>query len=222
MSSRDRLAAVRGVSLVALFAATLIHPASARASECRMFDPAHGDVTFEILDAGLPVRGRFRRFDGEVCLVDHTVTDVRVRLEPGSVDTGVPFFDAILRDEAFFGVAKHTYAAFTSDHITYADGARTVAHGILSLKDVTRPLDVPFALEDRSEGLTVSGALVFERTVFHVGTGVWASFDLLGKSVRVAFQARLSPVVSAESHAGIPAIKKCVATPMSAIGRLLY
>ena len=191
-SMRTSLARAGWVMTLGAFA--LLHPLIAPAFECRAFDAAHGDVTFEIVDSALPIRGRFRKFEGEVCLTNDIVTRVDVRLEPGSVDTGLSFLDAILRDEAFFAVAEHPHAAFTSDRITRVGGVPTIAHGTLSLKDVTGPVDVPFTLEHDAAGFAVSGALSFERAAYHVGTtGAWADADWLGASVRVDFRARLAP-----------------------------
>ena len=193
-ASSARISSARSAWMIALAVLMLLYPLVAPAVECRAFDAAHGGVTFETVDSALPVRGRFRHFDGEVCLTGDSVTSVDVRLEPGSVDTGLFFLDAILRDEAFFAVAAHPYAAFTSDRISRDGEVLTVAHGSLSLKDVTRPVDVPFTLERDAAGLAVSGALVFERAAYHVGTtGVWARADWLGGSVRITFRARLAP-----------------------------
>lgn len=170
----------------------LLAPPTLAAAQCYSVDEAHGRVGFEVDQAGSPFGGTFHRFGGELCLNDDVVTRVDVHLEPGSVDTGLPALDAALLGEEFFAVADHPLARFVSERID-RDGEHLVAHGTLSLKGVSRPMDVAFTLARATDGYTVSGSLVFERLDFRVGTGEWANTEWLGGSVRVTFRARLAP-----------------------------
>lgn len=176
-------------SLIALLLALLSPPAPA-AAQCYTVDEAHGRVGFEIDQAGSPFNGSFHRFGGELCLTGDQVIRVDVHLDPGSVDTGLPALDTALLGEEFFAVADHPLARFASDRIERA-GEGLVAHGTLTLKGISRPLDVAFMLARAGDGYTVSGSLVFQRLDFQVGTGEWANTEWLGGSVRVAYEARL-------------------------------
>ena len=160
-------------------------------AQCYSVDDAHGRVGFEIDQAGSPFGGTFHRFGGELCLSGDEVTRIDVHLDPGSVDTGLAALDAALLGEEFFAVHDHPLARFASERITRA-GERLVAHGTLTLKGISRPMDVAFVLARTGDGYTVSGSLVFERLDFRVGTGEWANTEWLGGSVRVAYEARLS------------------------------
>ena len=175
--------------LIALLLVLLSPPAPA-ATQCYSVDEAHGRVGFEIDQAGSPFNGSFHRFGGELCLTGEQVTRVDVHLDPGSVDTGLPALDTALLGEEFFAVADHPLARFTSDRIERA-GEGLVAHGTLTLKGISRPLDVAFMLARAGDGYTVSGSLVFQRLDFQVGTGEWANTEWLGGSVHVAYEARL-------------------------------
>jgi polyisoprenoid-binding protein YceI len=169
----------------------LLSPPVLAAGQCYSVDEAHGRVGFEVDQAGSPFSGTFHRFGGELCLSGDQVTRIDVHLDPGSVDTGLPALDAALLGEEFFAVADHPQARFASERIDRA-GERLVAHGTLTLKGVSRPMDVAFVLSHTGDGYTVSGALVFERLDFRVGTGEWANTEWLGGSVRVAYEAHLN------------------------------
>lgn len=182
----------RTANLLALLAALLLAPDSARAATCYAVDGEHGRVEFEIEQAGSPFRGEFRRFGGEVCLADTNVTHIDVYLEPGSVDTGLPELDEALLEPEFFAAGEHPRARFTSDRIERTEQGY-VAHGTLELKGVSRPTDVRFMLERAGDRYTVSGSLDLDRLDFGIGTGEWSDTDWLGGSVRIAYEARLRP-----------------------------
>lgn len=187
MASEGRQTMLRLALLVAL----LVAPLAVTAAQCHTLDDAHGRVTFEVDQAGAPFSGAFRRFGGEVCLAGDAVASIDVHLEPASVDTGLPELDTALGAGEFFSVNEHPSARFVSDRIERTEKG-FVARGTLTLKGISRPMDVAFTLEQVSDGYTVSGALVFNRLDFNVGTGQWSNTAWLGADVRVTYEARLS------------------------------
>ena len=106
-------------------------------------DPGHADVAFIGRHFGLTrVRGRFVGIDGEVRIGDAVdQSSVEVTIDMASVDSGDPSRDEHLRSEDFFDVERHPTARFRSLGLT-VEGERGVLAGELTLKDITRPVEL--------------------------------------------------------------------------------
>ncbi len=114
------------------------------------FDLAHSSINFTVRHMVVSkVRGRFTRWDGTLTMDENDPAGaaVEVRIEAGSVDTGVEQRDAHLRSADFFDVERFPALLFRGTRIAKAgDGTYTLT-GDLTLHGVTRPvtLDVEFA-----------------------------------------------------------------------------
>ena len=114
------------------------------------FDLAHSSINFTVRHMVVSkVRGRFTRWDGTLLMDENEPAGavVDVRIEAGSVDTGVEQRDAHLRSADFFDAERFPVLLFHGTRIEKAgDGTYTLT-GDLTLHGVTRPvsLDVEFA-----------------------------------------------------------------------------
>jgi polyisoprenoid-binding protein YceI len=86
------------------------------------------------------VRGRFTRWAGSIELdeQDPTRSSVKVKIEAGSIDTGLADRDAHLRSPEFLDVANHPQLEFESTAIERLDEERYRIHGNLTIRGVTR------------------------------------------------------------------------------------
>jgi polyisoprenoid-binding protein YceI len=184
-------AAKEGLMRRSILLALALAAAPAAADQCRSVEATAGKVSFQVVQAGALFRGDFRRFGGEVCLAQGSVTRIDVSLEPASVDTGLPELDVALKDDEFFAVKKYPRIAFTSDSID-ARGDRQMAHGTLAIKGKRRKLDVRFQLQEQGGKPVVSGTLTLNRLDYDIGTGEWSNTKWLGAEVKVDFGATLS------------------------------
>lgn len=171
---------------IALIIASASLPAMAQ--DCRPVDASHGNVSFEVDQAGSPFRGAFRRFGGAICLAGDRVTRIDVWLDPSSVDAGLPEIDAALKGAEFFGVDRYPRAEYASGSIEAA-GNDQIARGTLQMKGVVRELDVPFRVQRQDGDFVVSGALTLNRLDYNIGTGEWSDTKWLGGGVKVSFTA---------------------------------
>ncbi|MFD9906249.1 YceI family protein [Streptomyces sp. NPDC059063] len=105
-------------------------------------DPLHTGVHFRGLNRGAGrVRGRFDRVRGTVGFkegIERPHIDVRVEL--GSVSTGVAARDRHLRSADYLDVAAHPYMTFTSKRLVRTGRGIGELIGELALHGVTRPL----------------------------------------------------------------------------------
>ena len=112
------------------------------------FDKSHTNIGFVVRHLAVTnVRGKFNEFDGEIVLdtKDVTKSTVRVRIDAKSVDTDNQRRDDHLRSEDFFEVAKFPNITFVSNRIE-KKGDQLIAHGELTIRDVTRQVSIPFEL----------------------------------------------------------------------------
>jgi polyisoprenoid-binding protein YceI len=107
-----------------------------------VIDPAHSQVGFAVRHLMSKVRGRFDAFSGEIVTGDDparsTVTAV---VELSSVNTGMRVRDDHLRSGEFFDVEQNPKLTFVSTALR-PDGDRWVLRGDLTIKDVTRSVDL--------------------------------------------------------------------------------
>ena len=121
-------------------------------------DTAHTTVGFSARHMGLAkVRGQFGRFDGAVWgdPADITTARGRFEIETASVDTGNADRDAHLRSADFFDVERHPKMVFEATSVEPAGDDRYVVRGELTIKGVTRPVELRY--EHGGEGVDPYG-----------------------------------------------------------------
>ncbi len=105
-------------------------------------DPTHTFVGFELLHAGMStIRVRFDRQQASLQF-DRAARSGRVdfRVEMGSVNSGVPAFDARLKGSELFEVAAHPHASFVSDRFSFAGDRVSEVAGTLTLRGRSQPV----------------------------------------------------------------------------------
>jgi polyisoprenoid-binding protein YceI len=118
------------------------------------------------------VRGSFTDFAGTAHLdtAKPEASSVTLRIRTASIDTGVPDRDAHLRSPDFLDVENHPELVFVSTGVEQIDDDTYTVSGDLTIKDVTRPVEVDFTLtgsaQDPFGNLRVGfeGALVIKRS----------------------------------------------------------
>jgi polyisoprenoid-binding protein YceI len=127
--------------LAAVWAAVLCVAADVQGAGYSI-DPTHTFVSFELLHAGLStVHVRFDRKQGSVEF-DPAARSGRVdlTLQIDSVNSGVPAFDARLKDSEFFDVVQHPTARFVGERFVFAGDRVAEVSGLLTLRGVTQPV----------------------------------------------------------------------------------
>ena len=126
----------------ALIALVAVAGTAAAAPETYVIDEEHTFAYYEIDHVGFSTsRGRFDRTRGRIVLDRAARTGAaEITIDAGSVSTGVPQLDTVLRGEGFFETGKFPSMTFRSDQFRF-EGDRLVAvAGQLTIRDVTRPV----------------------------------------------------------------------------------
>lgn len=109
-----------------------------------ILDPEHTFVTFEVRHFGTStMRGRFSGVEGFVEL-DHQARNgsVSLKLPTASVDTGVPVFDARLREPDLLATEDYPTAYFVAAYVRF-DGEKVArVTGELTLRGTSQGLEL--------------------------------------------------------------------------------
>lgn len=159
---RNAIVAAALAALVAMtfFAGPAAVEAGAQAREAKVayasipagdykIDPAHSIIGFAVRHLEINwVEGRFKDFEGTIHYDDKDVTKSTVEFtaKVESIDTGVAPRDKHLRTADFFEVEKYPTLSFKSTHVERKGKDAYVLHGDLTMKGVTKPVQLPFKI----------------------------------------------------------------------------
>ena len=105
-------------------------------------DASHSEVGFTVRHLMSKVRGQFRTFEGTLTVADNPLeSSVTATIDLSSVDTRNEQRDDHLRSNDFFSVENSSTMTFESTEIVDRDG-ELVARGNLTIKDVSKPIDL--------------------------------------------------------------------------------
>jgi polyisoprenoid-binding protein YceI len=156
--------------------------------------PAQSEIVFQVKQSGVPVEGRFSKFDAQISLDPKAPQSgsVTVTIDTTSATVGFADSDAELPRPAWFSAQKFPRAVFQSSSIKGLGGGRFQVTGKLALKGTTQELVVPVTIVPTGALSTATGELVVKRLDFKIGENEWADVSLVANDVRVKFKLVLS------------------------------
>jgi polyisoprenoid-binding protein YceI len=176
--------------LISLFSFTLYF-APAKKWEV---DKAHSAVTFSIKHMFTPVEGRFDGYEGEFIFDPENLEGSRANftIEVASVNTPVDKRDNHLQSADFFNAEKYPKMKFVSTRFAKKKKGY-VLYGKLTIKDVTKEVELSFQVLDVGDHPMMEGAKVMgiqaettlNRNDYGVGTGSWAATMVVADEVKV-------------------------------------
>jgi polyisoprenoid-binding protein YceI len=174
------------------FLATLLLATAAQAqpAAAARLVPAQSEVSFQLKQSGVPVDGKFRRFDAQLALDPKAPQggSVTVSIDTGSATVGFAETDVELPRAPWFNTAKFPRATFQSSAITALGSGRFQARGKLEIKGTARELVVPVTLVQNGPQSTATGEFVVKRLDFKIGENEWTDVSLVADDVRVRFK----------------------------------
>jgi polyisoprenoid-binding protein YceI len=130
------------------------------------FDPAHtvvGAVARHLMVS--KVRGRFTDVTGTITIAEDPLESaVSVAIKAASIDTGVADRDNHLRSADFLDAETYPELTFTSTRVLKHDGADFVVAGDLTIRGVTREVELEVSYEGVSRNPWGSEVIGFSAT----------------------------------------------------------
>lgn len=156
---------------------------------------AQSEVTFVAKQLGVPLKGRFKRFQAQVAFdPKHTATSqIAFDLDLGSVALNADA-DAELPKAEWFNVPKFPKATFQSSSIKPLGAGKFQVIGKLAIKGVSRDLTVPVTLTQAQGLSTATGAFTLKRLDYKIGEGDWTDTSIVANDVQVQFKLVLQGV----------------------------
>ena len=179
-------------SLPGCFAAALLGVAAAHAQSPApaKLVAAQSEIAFQIKQSGVPVEGKFRRFDAQLALDPKSpqTGSVTVAVDTASATVGFPETDVELPRAPWFNAAKFPRATFESNAISALGGGHFQAKGRFELKGTAHDIVVPVTIVQNGPQSTATGEIVVKRLDYKIGEGEWTDVSLVANDVRVRFK----------------------------------
>jgi len=165
-------------------------------------DPAHSQIGFKVTHFFTPVNGKFQEYETDIYFDPENIEESRISLtmKVNSIDTDNAKRDGHLQSPDFFHAEKYPEITFKSNKITREGDNRYVAHGDLTIKDQTKPVELPFTLlgvrehpmKENTHLAGIQSDFSLNRTEYGVGVGDWAATLVVGDQVDVSLSLELN------------------------------
>ena len=158
--------------------------------------PAQSEITFVSKQMGVPVDGRFKKFDAQIAFdpAKLAAANIAFTVDTGSATVGSPDSDSELPKATWFSVAKFPQASFQSSAVKSLGGGKFQITGKLTIKGNVKDLDFPVALTQAGGVTTVNGQFTLKRLAFKIGENEWADTSMVADDVQVKVKLALSGV----------------------------
>ena len=171
--------------LVWLVAALAVSPAQAQAPAKLV--PAQSEVAFVTKQMGVPVDGKFKKFDAQITLDPKKpeTGSIAFSIDMLSASMGVAETDSEMPKAIWFNAAKFPQAAFKSTSIKGLGNGKFEVAGKLDIKGNVRDVVVPVLITQNGTYSTATGSFLLKRLEFKIGEEEWADTTVVANDVMV-------------------------------------
>ena len=171
--------------LVWLVAALAVFPAQAQAPAKLV--PAQSEVAFVTKQMGVPVDGKFKKFDAQITLDPKKpeTGSITFSIDMLSASMGVAETDSEMPKAIWFNAAKFPQATFKSTSIKGLGNGKFEVAGKLDIKGNVRDVVVPVLITQNGTYSTATGSFLLKRLEFKIGEAEWADTTVVANDVMV-------------------------------------
>ena len=176
--------------LTALAFAAAVLPAAAQ----QKVVPAQSEIAFTSRQMGVPVDGKFRKFDAQVAFDPKKPETAKIgfTIDLASVSLGAAETEAEVVKPDWFNTKAFPQASFQSTAVKAQGGGKFEVTGKLTIKGATKDVVVPVQLAQAGGTTTATGAFALKRLDFKIGEGEWADTSMVANEVQVKFKLALT------------------------------
>lgn len=158
--------------------------------------PAQSEIAFTSKQMGVPVDGKFKKFDAQVAFDPKKPEAAKIAftIDIGSASLGSAETEAELVKAEWFNTKAFPQATFQSSAVKAAGPGKFTVTGKLSIKGSARDVVVPVTLAQAGAVTTASGAFTIKRLEFKIGDGDWKDTSMVADDVQVKFKLALNGV----------------------------
>jgi polyisoprenoid-binding protein YceI len=158
--------------------------------------PAQSEIVFVSKQMGVPVEGRFKKFDAQLAFdpARPEASQIAFTVDVASATLGVPETDAELPKATWFNTSKFPQATFQSTAVKGLGGGKFEVSGTLGIKGATRNVVVPVVVTQAGATTNATGTFSLKRLAFQIGQNEWADTSMVADDVQVKFKFALTGV----------------------------
>lgn len=181
--------------IIAALAGGLLSAALPAAAQQKLV-PAQSELSFTSRQMGVPVDGKFRKFDAQVAFDPKKPETAKIGLtiDLASVSLGSAETEAEVVKPDWFNTKASPQATFQSTGAKALGGGKFEVTGKLAIKGSTKDVVVPVALAQAGGTTTATGSFTIKRLDFRIGDGDWKDTSMVANDVLVKFKLALTGV----------------------------
>ncbi|MDX1974077.1 MAG: YceI family protein [Rickettsiales bacterium] len=156
-------------------------------------DYANSKITFSGTHAGNAFSGTFQSWQAVIQFdpVALNNSQIDITVDMASAKTGNTMYDGTLPTADWFDLKNHPQATYSSKHITRNDDGSYTAQGTLTLRAVSKPLAIQFALTPAEPAVKTTFTLTIDRLAYGIGASSdpkaeWVNKDITLNVILVA------------------------------------
>lgn len=158
--------------------------------------PAQSEIAFLTRQMGVPVEGKFRKFDAQVAFdpKQPAAAKINFTIDLGSAAIGAADTEAELLKPEWFDTKRFPQATYASSAVKPVSTGKFEVVGTLSIKGSSQPVTVPVLLAQANGVTTATGSFTLKRLDFKIGDGEWKDTSVVANDVQVRFKLTLTGV----------------------------
>jgi polyisoprenoid-binding protein YceI len=158
--------------------------------------PAQSEIAFTSRQMGVPVEGKFRKFDAQVAFdpKQPAAAKIAFTVDLASVSFGAPDTEAEVAKADWFNTKAFPQATFQSSSVKATGPGKFEVAGTLAIKGASQNVVVPVSVTQGDGTTTAAGAFGIKRLDFKIGDGDWKDTSMVANEVQVKFKLALTGV----------------------------
>jgi polyisoprenoid-binding protein YceI len=158
--------------------------------------PAQSEIAFTTKQMGVPVDGKFKKFDAQVAFdpKQPAAAKIAFTVDLASVSFGSAEPEAEVAKPDWFNTKAFPQATFQSSSVKATGPGKFEVAGTLAIKGASQGVVVPVSVSQAGGTTTASGAFVIKRLDFKIGDGDWKDTSMVANEVQVKFKLALTGV----------------------------
>jgi polyisoprenoid-binding protein YceI len=158
--------------------------------------PAESSIAFISKQLGVPVSGKFKKFDADVAFDPKKPDAAKVSFSVDllSADIGNSETETELKKPGWFNSAKEPAATFESSGVKTLGGGKFEFTGKLAMKGASQNVVVPVMITQTAAKSRVVGSFKLKRLDFKIGDGDWNDLSLVANEVVVNINLSLTGI----------------------------
>lgn len=155
-------------------------------------DKSLSKIEFVATQKSAPTTGEFKNYELKKLTFDPqnpSEAEVEIEIDTSSISLSNTLVEQTLKSSSWFDVADYPRAVFKAQNFEKLAGDNYKLNGELTIKNITRALQVSLAIETRNETSTnphsikAAGNATISRLNYQIGQGEWASTETLNDEV---------------------------------------